>query len=160
MAERKFSADYNPYYDFDPVLTRNGRQIEARAFAQLFKRWTPEEQTIRAYGCLKMGIDPRLVVNYWITDEDTRQRVKIWCEGTGIRIEKDQDEDAKPQRARSLLAADSQFIDQFSPYLSQYSMAKLLTIKKYRNASAEELQLLIGGTYRLLGDILGPRGHY
>lgn len=161
MAERKFSVDFDPYYDFDIVYTKeNGQGIEGRAFAQIFRKKSPEQQTKFAYDCLKKRIDPRLVVNYWITDEDTKQRIRIWCEGVGIKIEEDQDEEAKAQKARNLFASDNQLIDQLSPYLSQHTLAKLLMVQKYRNATAEELQLLIGGTYRLLGDILGPRRHY
>ncbi|MBI2334593.1 methyltransferase domain-containing protein [Candidatus Daviesbacteria bacterium] len=161
MTERKFGGDYNPYEDYTIVFTtRRGEHYAAQRFARLFKSWPPEKQTKVAYDCLKKGFTPHLVVNYWITDEDSRQRVKLWCEGRGIKVEETPDEETKSRRARSVLATETQLIDQFSPYLSQLSMAKLLTVKKYRNATAEELQLLIGGTYRLLGDILGPRRHY
>ena len=128
------------------------------------------------------GIRPQEVFNIlnFIDNNAALDQFRVWCSGKGYRLheEEQMDEFQKFERAKQLLADEADLIDKLNPYVTQLQMARILGLRKYREAynrsleadkSGDEktkneaknlIQTLISGSYRLLGEYLGPRRFY
>src|SRR3989344_4795973 len=152
----------------DPTIIghdRSGKPLSRQVVSQLLSR----DLTIQgelACGCVdRFGIKPQEVFSL-LTEDSAKDQFKIWCIGRGIELEEDKnlDPEQKQKRAYHLLGSDSEIIDKLSPYLTRAELARILAIKKYRDAATgndqKTLMTLYGVTYRLLDDYLGPRRYY
>ena len=164
--ERNRRQAVNPFEDPTPV-TYDKQHIEIRAssFAQIFHahRDDPDWQirlakmSIERYVQKERTIDADLVLS-WISDQEAKNTVRVWCKGKNIRL-KEEDENTY-ERAHVLLAEDEDLISKLSPHLSRIDLARILTLRRYQEADPDTQQTLVYGTYRLLSDYLGPRRYY
>jgi SAM-dependent methyltransferase/superfamily II DNA or RNA helicase len=141
---------------------KTGEHITFGKFAQVFKGTPVDKQARRAFYCVEQyNVDANYVAK-WITDDATKNQFRVWCIGRGIEIEEDKKGDSTNQRATTdtLLSQDQALIDALSPLMTVRDLAELRIRQQYRDASDEELQYLIGGSYRLLGEYLGHRRAY
>lgn len=149
--------------DPTPVtVDRQGFPITAGKMAQLFASNSsdPEKQTMLARASIELrGIDPNYVIS-WIGDESTKNSFRVWCKGKNIRLREETEDTDPHERARRLLAHDEDLISQLSPHLRQIDLARLITLRRYRDADESTQQTIIYGNYRLLGEYLGPRRYY
>ena len=162
MAERIRTRRVIPDRHIDPqvALDSNGYPIYASRFSALFASRPPDVQVKLAFGCFRNYDITANHVFSWITDEGAKDQVRVWCKGKGIKLEEDQDPQAQLQKTKKTFEQDSELIDALSPYLSQIHLARILTIKRYREMDEKDQQILVSGNYRLLGEYLGPRRYY
>ncbi len=146
---------------------KNGQPIELPKVASIFKNHQeePEVQGNLARACilrsLREGNASADAVISLITIDDVKNEIKIWCVGSNIKLkDEDESEENKYRKAKNLLTPDEELIERLSPHLKQMDLAKLLAVRRYRQADEATRQTLIYGTYHLLGDILGPRRRY
>lgn len=133
--------------------------LKAGDIARVFASRPPDRQLKLAYGSLeKHGIPPERILD-WITYNDVKEQFLVWCEGKGIQVKSDPEEE-RSGMTRRLLVRGFDLIDTLGPYLSQINLARVLALKHYRDADKATTQTLICGVYRLLGEYLGPRRYY
>lgn len=149
-------------------LDRHGKALELPRVFEVFKQYqnNPGHQANLARGCIlrnqrEGNADPDDIIAL-IPAEAVREEIKVWCKGRGIQLREDEadEPESRYRRAKAFLAADEDLIEKLSPHLRQIDLARILVLKKYRNADEETQQSLVSGTYRLLGDVLGPRRYY
>lgn len=166
-----------PLFD-DPtviIFRRDGHPITAGGVAQLFAGRGPQLQARLAFSLFE-----RLVLNKpgnwpddvsfrplkpeqiltWITDSAVREQVTVWCKGRGVKLEEDDEERQRPADTRTVIAQEEELVKTLSPHLSQINLARIIAIRRYRQADEKTKNTLISGVYRLLGEYLGPRRYY
>jgi len=157
-----------PFDDTTPVdYDKNGAPIEARVFAKLFSTKPPETQIQFAYNSVeKRRIKADFVLS-WITDAPMKERFKVWCLGKNIEFEEEKQKTQQNSKApkskkevHPLIHEDEELINKLAPHLRQIDLARILAIKRYREADPSTQHTLVSGVYRLVGDYLGPRRYY
>lgn len=147
----------------------DGRPLLLPTIAVIFKEQSadPKRQAKVAIGCIirilkKEGTASADDIFALMTNEEAKDEIRVWCKGKNIKLkeEETEDEESKYQRAKKILDRDKELIEKLEPHLQQIDLARILAVKKYREADEETRQSLICGTYRLLGDVLGPRRHF
>lgn len=156
----------NPHL-FIGIEVSNGRRIPIYEIAQIFdtRKNEPEAQMIFAKKCIKKTLrqgnasaDDILTL---VPSEEVKDEIRIWCKGNNIKLkEEEETRETDYERARRLLSPDQDLIDKLGSHLKQVDLARLLAVRRYRDADEETRQTLVYGTYRLLGDVLGPRRRY
>ncbi len=143
----------------------NGQEITRAKMTQLFE-FIPEEQ-VGFTACRSVAnfeVRPQEVFNIinFIGNPDALNQFRIWCTGKGykLREEQEMDEFQRYERAKDLLTQEDDLIEKLSPYVTQLQMARIVGIRRYRDADEQTKQTLISGTYRLVGEYLGPRRFY
>ncbi len=147
---------------------KHGVDIPLYKVAEVFKAHIddPQYQVELAQKCIQLALTKGNAtadhILYLMPDDEAKDEVRVWCKGEGITLEeeKTEDQESKYQRSKRLLSGDEDLIEKLSPHLRQIDLARVLALKKYREADEETQQSLVYGTYRLLGDVLGPRRYY
>lgn len=146
---------------------RDKRPIELPKVVNIFRQHQeePVAQANLARACILRSMregnaEPDDVISL-ITIEEVKDEIKVWCKGQNIRLkEEGQTRESEYQRAKRLLSSDEDLINKLGPHLKQVDLARLLAVRRYREADETTQQTLVYGTYRLLGDVLGPRRRY
>lgn len=153
---RKFSIFEDP-----TIVYVDAAGIPKRAYdlAYLFAKRPEARQAELGFRCVdKYKISPDYVLS-WITGELAKNKFELWCRGKNIELKKD-GEYEDPTKIPKHLAADADLIDKLSPHLKQIDLARVLSVKRYRETSDNDQQYLVYGVYRLVGSYLGPRRYY
>ncbi len=159
--------DYSPYEDTrevkdregNAVLDKNGHVIRVNILAGAI-RSDPGDQALLGYSLIEnYNLVPQQVMS-WVTETDQQDHLKLLCIGRNIDWDKDLSEDQKEEQSKRILKPDADLIDKLSPYLTRAEMSRILTLRKYRGADEALKHTIYSGSYRLLGDYLGPRRYY
>lgn len=146
---------------------KDKRAIELPKIVNIFRQHQkePTAQAKLARACILRSLregntEPDDIIRL-VTIEEVKDEIKIWCKGNNIRLkEEEETKEREYQRAKHLLTPDEDLINKLGPHLKQVDLARLLAVRRYREADETTQQTLVYGTYRLLGDVLGPRRRY
>lgn len=134
-------------------IDSRGQTLTAGMLRQVFE--SSNQQTRLAIGCItKYPTTTAHLISTWMTDPAAIDQFRVWCVGKGISFET-----PKPEKplVDPLLIPDKELIDALADNLTPADLARLVAVRKYRSADPVTLSTLVGGTYRLLDDYLGPR---
>ena len=145
---------------------KDKRPIELPKVVNIFRQHEkePAAQAKLARACILRSLregnaEPDDVIGL-VTTEEVKDEIKVWCKGNNIRLKEEEGKESEYQHAKHLLASDEDLIEKLGSHLKQVDLARLLTVRRYREADEATQQTLVYGTYRLLGDVLGPRRRY
>ena len=161
MAERQGRKRFSPFED-PTIIYVDAAGIPKRAYelAYLFAKRPEETQAALGFRCVdKYNISPDYVFT-WITGESAKDKFELWCKGKNIELKKDADDQSDPNKIPKHLSADSDLINKLSPHMKQIDLARVLSIRRYREINQSDQQYLVSGVYRLVGSYLGPRRYY
>lgn len=161
MRERQGRKKFSPFED-PTIVYVDAAGMPKRAFelAHLFAKRPEERQAELGFRCVdKYNISPDYVAS-WITGEAAKSKFELWCKGKNIELKKGTEEQDDPNKIPKHLAADADLINKLSPHLKQIDLARVLSVRRYREISQDDQQYLVYGVYRLIGSYLGPRRYY
>lgn len=147
---------------------KDGMPIDLHGVSETLLRYhdNPEHQAKLAILAIKRSLKegnakPDHILSV-VNSEAAQNEVRVWCKGNKIHLKEEGSATGESQygRAKQLLAQDEDLIQKLSPHLRQVDLARLLAVRRYRQADEDTRQTLVYGTYRLLGEVLGPRRRY